>query len=301
MKRFSWAGFALLSAASFAGMAACVRVISQDLPQGEVVFFRNFIALLFLLPLMLRSRVSLRTERFRWHLLRAGAGLGAMYLYFYALAHLPLADALLLNYTSPLFITLFAVFWLKESWTLPRRRALAMGLAGVVLLFHPSSHLFSLPGLVGLGSGLLAGLALTTVKRLSGTEPGMRIVVWFALLASVISAVPMLLVFQWPTGPEWGWVVIMGLFGSMGQLGLTRAYRLAPASQVSPMGYASLVFAAVIGYLGWGEVPDATGLLAAAIIIAAGVMVARERVEPAPEPPSTVPVYGDSDTGSARR
>lgn len=291
MKRFSWAGFALLSAASFASMAACVRVVSQWLPQGEVVFFRNFIALLFLLPLLLRNRVSLRTERFHWHLLRAGAGLGAMYLYFYALAHLPLADALLLNYTSPLFISLFAVLWLKEAWTTPRRRALAMGLAGVVLLFHPSSHLFSLAGLVGLCSGLLAGLALTTVKRLSDTEPGLRIVVWFALLASLVSAVPMLWVFQWPAAHEWGWVVAMGLFGSLGQLGLTWAYRLAPASQVSPMGYASLIFAAIIGYLGWGEVPETTGLMAAAIIIVAGVMVARERIEPAPEPPSAVPVY----------
>ncbi|MCF7821463.1 MAG: EamA family transporter, partial [Mariprofundaceae bacterium] len=105
----AWLGFALLSAASLASMAACVRMVSFDLPQTEVVFFRNFIALLILLPLLLRNRVSLRSDRFHLHLLRAISGLTAMYLYFYALKHLHLTDALMLNYTSPIFIALFAV------------------------------------------------------------------------------------------------------------------------------------------------------------------------------------------------
>jgi len=118
--RYNWVAFALLSAASFAMMATCVRIASTELPQSEVVFFRNFIGLLLLIPFAIRQKLSLKTNHLSLHLFRAGAGLTAMYLYFYTIAHLPLADAVLLNYTSPLFVSLFAVFLLKEALTKDR-------------------------------------------------------------------------------------------------------------------------------------------------------------------------------------
>jgi drug/metabolite transporter (DMT)-like permease len=286
----SWVVMALFAAAAFAGMGACVRLAAADLPQSEVVFFRNFFSLLMLLPLLAGQRVTLRTGRFPLHLFRAAAGLSAMYLYFHALANLPLADALLLNYTSPLFVTLSAVVWLKERSTLVRQWSLLLGLAGVLLVFHPSSHIASLAGVAGLASGVLAGIALTAVKQLSASEPSTRIVVWFALLASLISAVPMMVQFVRPHGEQWLWLLATGVLGSLGQLGMTRAYALAPASQVSPLGYASLIFAGLLGYAIWQEVPDALGLVGAAAIIGAGILVARERSEPLPNPPSAVPL-----------
>lgn len=115
--RASWIFWVLTSAVGFAVMAALVRHLSAVLPQAELVFFRNATALVFLLPLLARQGVSLRTECFGLHLTRAGAGLAAMYLYFHALARLPLTDALLLNFTSPLFVALFATLWLRECWT----------------------------------------------------------------------------------------------------------------------------------------------------------------------------------------
>jgi len=286
----AWVGFALLSSAGFAVMAACVRMASLELPQVEVVFFRNFIALLILIPLLLRQRVPLATHCFHLHLLRAGAGLTAMYLYFYAVNSLHLTDALLLNYTSPIFIVLFAVLWLKEAWTMQRRIALAISLVGVALLFHPSADLVSMPGLLGLASGALAGLALTTVKRMSASEHPIAIVVWFALISSLVSAIPMLWLFQWPTPIAWGWLLGVGLFGSLGQLGLSWAYQHAPITQVSPIGYSSLLFAGVIGFTAWGELPDLIGLGGMLCIVAAGILVARERPTPAPQPPSGVPI-----------
>lgn len=290
MNQRTWIGFALLSAACFAVMAACVRLASQSLPQSEVVFFRNFIALLFLLPLLHRNHVSLKTHCFHLHLLRSVAGLSAMYLYFYALNSLPLADALLLNYTSPIFIALFAVLWLKESWTIPRRWALALSLIGIGLLFHPSAAMASWAGLFGLASGACVGLALTTVKKLSGSDDPVAIVVWFALLSSVLSALPMLWEFQWPDVRSWGWLIAVGLCGSLGQLGLTWAYQRAPVSQVAPFGYMGLIFAGLIGFAVWQELPDLLGLSGMLFIVAAGVMVARERTTPAPQPPSAVPI-----------
>lgn len=290
----TWISFALLSAAGFAAMAACVRIASSHLPQAEVVFFRNFIALLMLIPLMVGQRVSLQTSHFRLHLLRAGSGLAAMYLYFFAVNRLHLSEALLLNYTSPIFIACFAVVWLKERWTIQRATALGVSLLGLALLFHPSAGLASLPGLLGLASGALAGLALTSVKRLSGFDQPLAIVAWFALIASVVSAVPMLWMFRWPSPETWPWLLGVGLFGSLGQLGLTRAYQQAPVTRVSPLGYTSLLFAALIGYIVWDELPDTAGISGMLCIVIAGIIVARERPVPAIQPPSTVPILKNS-------
>lgn len=286
----AWVGFALLSSASFAVMAACVRLASLGLPQTEVVFLRNFIALLILLPLLSHKRISLRTNHFYLHLLRAGSGLAAMYLYFFALGHLPLAEALLLNYTSPIFIVLFAVLWLQEQWTPPRRWALGVSVIGLGLLFHPSTHVLSLPGLLGLGSGVLAGLALTVVKQLSASDDPVCIVIWFALIASIMSALPLPWFFVLPHGIQWFWLLAVGLFGSLGQLGMAWAYERAPVTQVSPLGYTGLLFAGLIGFFAWHERPDMLEVAGMLCIVVAGVIVARERAMPAPLPPGSVPV-----------
>jgi drug/metabolite transporter (DMT)-like permease len=291
MKQFhlNWVFVALVAAASFALMAACARVASQQLPRIEVVFFRNFIGLLLLIPLAMRQKVTLRTQLPWLHVFRASAGICSMYLYFYAITHLPLADAVLLNYTSPLFVSLFAIIWLKEELTLQRKLSGLLGIIGMVCLFHPSSAIASFAGLAGLISGLMAGLALTTVKKLSNTEPGVRIVIMFALLASLFSGIPMLWQFVLPSGTVWLWLLAIGGFGNLGQLCMARAYKLAPASQVSPLGYSGLIFAGLLGFFVWGETPDLWMLGGMFFIIAAGVIVARERTAPMPVPPGATP------------
>ena len=203
---------------------------------------------------------------------------------------------MLLNYTSPLFIAVIAVLWLKERWTRPRIMALLLGFAGVLLLFNPGSEVASLAGLLGLASGAFAGLALATVKKLSASEPAVRIVTWFALLSSLISAVPMLFEFRWPTPELWAWLAAVGLFANLGQLGLTIAYSKAAATQVSPLSYSSLIFAGIVGFLAWGELPDTLGLFGTILVALAGIMVARERSEPLPVPPSTVPAVNPQES-----
>jgi len=286
----AWLGLALTSAASFAVMGACVRMAGRGLPLTEVVFFRNFIAVLMLLPLMIQRGVSLKTSRIGLHMTRSLTGLAAMYFYFIALSGLHLSDALLLNYTSPVFIAVFAVLWLKEEWTVPRRIALGLSLLGLLLLFHPSGELVSFAGLCGLASGALAGLALTVTKRLSDSEEPIRIVVWFALTASLVSALPLLVSFVPPSPVQWSWLLAVGLFGSLGQLTLTAAYRRAPVTHVAPLGYTALIFAAAIGFVAWGERPDLEGIGGMLLITAAGITVARRRANPAPQPPGGVPI-----------
>lgn len=215
---YRWVGFALLSAVSITAMATCIRLVSTELPQSEIVFFRNFIGLLLLIPLAIRRKLPLRTNRLGLHVLRAGFGLCAMYLAFYAIAHLPLADAMLLNYTSPIFVSFFAFLLLREQLNSNRKLSIACGLIGVFCLFHPSSAIASIAGLLGLLSGVLAGLAQISIKKLSTTEPGLLIVMMYAIIGSIVSLVPMLFEYTAPDTRGWLLLLAIGCFGNLGQL-----------------------------------------------------------------------------------
>lgn len=289
MKRFrsgendyNWFAYALLSAASIALMATCVRMASVELPRSEIVFFRNFISLMLLFPFATRRRLPLRTTKLGLHLFRAIFGVVAMYLYFYAIAHLPLADAVLLNYTSPLFISFFAVILLGEQLNKNRKLSIVLGFIGVCCLFHPSSAVASIAGLLGLLSGVSAGLAQVSIRKLSATEPGLLIVIMFAFFGSIFTLVPMLFDFILPDAGGWLALIGVGFFGNLGQISMTRAYTLAPASQVAPLGYFGLIFAGLIGFLFWNETPDYWMLLGTIFICIAGTLVAREHVVPGP-------------------
>jgi len=293
MKRFlsHWAFFSIASSLCFAAMAAFVRVTAAELPRSEVIFFRNFISMLLLLPVVMQQHVRLKTSFFRFHLLRTASGLSAMALYFYAISNLPLAGAVLLNYTSPIFVAVFASLWLREILTRSRKLAVGVGVVGVLCLFQPTAAIASWAGLAGLASGVLGGLALTTVKRLAATDPGTCIVLYFSFLSSIVSALPMFWVYQAPSWPQLLLLLGMACVGTAGQLLLTHAYKLAPASQVSPLSFVSLVFAAMFGFLFWGETPDVSMLIGTALIVFSGVLVVRERTEPMPTPPSAAPEF----------
>ena len=273
-----WVIYATFSAGSTALMSACVRVASQEIPQSEIVFFRSFIALLLLLPLVIKRRLSFRTQKLGTHLVRSIFGFATMYLYFYALAQLQLADAMVLVYTYPLFVSLLAFMILGEQLNRNRKVSIIIGFLGVCCLFHPSSAIASVAGLIGLLAGLSAGVAQISIKKLSITESGLLIVVLFSIFSSIFSFVPMLFEFVMPDTRTWLILIAIGGLGNLTQLSLTRAYQLAPASQVAPIGYASLVFAGLLGFLFWSERPDLWMLVGTVFVVIAGILVAREQV-----------------------
>lgn len=259
----------------FASMGAAVKAVSTTLPDEMTVFLRNLMGLMVVLPLLLRLGLrQLRTEVFHLHLLRSLAGLSAMYCFFFVLARLPLAEGVLLKMTSPIFIPLIALLWLKESLTRLVVLAVPVGLLGVVLVLDPGGD-FSVMALVGILGGALAALAKVTVRRLGAHEPTLRTVFYFSLIATSVSLLPVLWVWRMPTFEEWQLVALMGLMGTLGQLFLTRAYRLAPAAQVGPFSYFSVVFAALYGYLIWGEELSLLFVIGALMIALAGVMAIR--------------------------
>jgi drug/metabolite transporter (DMT)-like permease len=258
-------------------MGAMVKAISVELPNEVTVFMRNVFGLLVLLPWLLRhGGITFRTRILHLHLLRAAVGLTAMYCFFFALAHLHLAEGLLLKMTAPIFMPFIAWLWLRESAPRVALAVLPVGFAGVILVLNPAGD-FNRVALIGLLGGALAALAKITVRRLGRSEPTTRVVFWFALLATLISAIPLTWAWRTPAPQIWGLLALMGTMGTLGQLLLTRGYAVASAAQVAPLTYFSVVYGAVYGYVFWEETLDITFVAGALLIALSGLLALRPR------------------------
>jgi len=268
--------YMVLAAALFAAMGALVKHVATDLPNEMVVFFRSAFGLLALLPLLTRRGApSLRTVRPTGHIVRSLIGLASMYCFFYALAHMPLAEAVLLNYSAPLFIPFVARVWLGEHVSGRLMAVAALGFIGVALILKPGLAIFTPVSLIALASGVLAALAMGGVRGLLNSEPTVRIVFYYSLVSTLVSALP--LTWAWSAPPLRLWWMLLGIgtCASLAHLLMTRAYSFAPAAQIGPFAYATIVFAGVLGWALWGEVPDALAAAGATIVIAAGALTIR--------------------------
>ncbi len=269
--------FAMFAELCFVGMGSLVKLLSENLPSQNVLFFRNLFGVLVLMPLIFKLGIkTLKTNSFKWHLLRSLSGVSAMYCFFYALSELPLADAMLLKISAPLFIPIIAFIWLSEHISLRAVMAVMIGFLGVILVLKPTGtiHIASIAGLLG---GALAALAKVTIRRMSPTEPTSRIVFYFGMISLLVSTIPMFWYWKNPDQSEWVLLFLLGAFGSLGQLFLTKAYTLAPASKIAPFTYSSILFAAIIGWVFWNEVITLLTLTGALLIITAGIIILREK------------------------
>ncbi len=269
-------GALLVSASSglFALMGAAIKLISPHLSLEMIVFFRNFFGLIALSPWLIRAgRAGLATRRLHIHGIRTLSGLAAMYCFFYALGHLRLSEAVLLNFSAPLFIPLIALLWLREA-TPPRLRwALGVGLIGVTLILKPTTGVLSPVALIGLASGLFAAFATVSVRNLSLTEPPERIVFYFGAMGTLVSGIPLLWNWHTPDLTHWGLLFGIGALATAAQVLLTRGISHVPAAHVGPFSYSTVVFATLIGWLAWGEVLDAFSLFGGLMVCAGGVLV----------------------------
>jgi len=282
--------YMLLAELFFVLMGTQIRAVADSLPNEMVVFFRNLIGLQILLPLLWRHGFgSLKTAHPGLHLLRGIAGISAMYCSFYAIAHLPLANAMILKASSPLFIPLIAWLWLKERLHLHILFVVLLGFLGVLLILKPDFLRFAEDekvALIALAGGFFAALAKTTVKKLTGSEGPMVIVFYFALIGLVVSAIPAIVAWKTPIGIQWLHLIGVGLLASIGQLLMTRAYSHAPASQISHYSYSSILYSSLIGWLLWEEWMDGWAWFGAALVTLSGILLIRRRpvTLPADEP-----------------
>ncbi len=263
-----------LSALFFALMGVCVREATANGVNNEmVVFFRNAVGVVFFLPLaMVRGIHPLKTTRPWAHLKRSGFGLAAMYCYFYALAHLPLTDAMLFSYAAPVFTPLIAHLWLKEPLTPRMWLATAVGFSGVLLVAKPSDALISGISLVGILASVMAASAFVSIREMSDTEPAFRIVFYFALFSALLSAIPLLWAWQPLNQTAFLWLIAAGLVASFGQITMSQAYSCAPPGLIGPVAYLAIVFGGWIAWLRWDEVPGHGSLFGAALVFVAGLI-----------------------------
>lgn len=270
-----WKGALLLtlSCLLFAVMGVLIRKISTDVNTQTIVFARNFIGLILLLPFILKKgKQAINTEYYHLHLVRAGVGVAAMYCFFYAIATLPLADAMLFTYAAPVFTPLIAYFWLQESISARTYLAVAVGFTGVCLVLKPSSGIAGQHAIIGLFASVLAAMAFVSVRRLTRSESTQNIVFFYCLNASILSVFPLLWEWQALGLIQLGYLTAIATLATTSQVLLSRAYALAPPGQIGPITYSAILYAGFFGWLLWGEIPDIYSLLGIALVIFSGLM-----------------------------
>ena len=283
-------GLKLGSVLVFIVMSAMIKTTAAHVPAGQAVFFRSALAIpVIVVWLALRGdlKTGFTAKNPVGHVWRGLMGTLAMGLGFAGLGYLPLPEVTAIGYAAPLLVVIFAAMFLGEEVRLFRLASVALGLTGVLIVLSPrltvltgeaAGHREAFGAMLVLGGAIFAALAQVFVRKLVTTENTSAIVFWFSLTATVLSLAT--LPFGWviPTAYEAAILVGAGLLGGVGQILLTSSYREADASLVAPFDYASMLFALLIGYFVFAEVPTWTMLFGASLVIGAGILIIwRER------------------------
>lgn len=271
----------------FTGMAACIKAASGHVPPGEAVFFRSFFAIPVILIWLLWThdlRDGLKTQNIKGHLWRGIVGTSAMILGFTSLAYLPLPEATAIGFAAPIITVILAAIFLGEKIRIYRLAAVLTGLVGVIIILLPRlstdtiTAIATLGALAALGSAALRATALIFTRKLVVAEHTATIVFYFSAIAAFLGLLT--LPFGWTIPPlrETIYLISSGIFGGVAQILLTNSYRYAPAGVIAPFDYTSMILALIVGYALFDEIPTATVLAGAALVMAAGIfIILRER------------------------
>ena len=266
--------YIMAAAFGFAMMSLFVK-LAGDLPAFQKAFFRNFVALIFIFIMMLREKVSFIPPKEHIPDLLGRSFFGTMGLLcnFYALGRLNLSDANMLNKLSPFFAIIFSIFLLKERPKFAQIIGVAVAFVGSLFIIKPGfDNPQVLPAVAGLLGGMGAGIAYTFVRRLGQKQENSRRIVFFFSAFSCILCLPFLLFeYERMSGLQLIYLILAGTFACIGQLGITKAYICAPAREISVYDYTQVIFAAVLGFFVFGDIPDWLSVLGYILIIGAGV------------------------------
>lgn len=266
--------FIVLSALSFTGMNTFVR-LAGDLPTMQKVFFRNFVAMVFAFFAMLKAGDSFKPKKgsVKYLLLRSAAGLAGVFGNFYALDKIELSDASMLNKMSPFFALVFSALFIKEKVKPKQAIAIAVAFIGSLFIIKPTfanTDLFA--SLAGFAGGMAAGGAYTCVRWLGIKGENGRLIVLFFSVFSCILTVPYLIFdYHYMTAFQWFSLLMAGLFAAGGQFAITAAYTHAPSREISVYDYSQIIFAAIVGFFVFGDVPDLWSFVGYIIIISMAV------------------------------
>lgn len=280
----------LVAGLSFALMGVFVKYAAAEFTAAELVFYRALVQIGVAWAVLARAGVTVRTTRLGMHVHRGVAGFVSLFAFFYALTMLPVATAMTLNYSSPLFLALLLAILARERPRPALLGTILLGFAGVILLLRPALDADQLwPGIVGLASGIVSAIAYWNVRQLvQADEPVARVVFYFALFACLGSLV-------WMAPQNWhpvrldnfGALAGVGAFGAAGQLAMTRAYGRGNTLVTAALSYSGIVFASVLGIVVFHDRLPLAAWLGMALIVAAGIMAVQlqpgARKEAAPQ------------------
>lgn len=259
----------------FAVMSLLVKIAGKDMPTMQVVFGRACVTLLLSSLLLWRLRLRPVGSRPGLLLLRGVFGSSALICFYLAVVHLPLAEATVLQQTSPLYTALLAAWLLRERLELRVVVAILACFCGVLLIAEPSwltgeaaAHALDWRYvLVGFGGSFLSACAYVTVRTLGRTEDPNVVVFWFPVVTVTVSAPFALAQWTWPDAAGWALLVAIGIVTQLGQMAMTRGFARAPAGKAAMVGYLQIVVAAVFGAVFFDAWPDGWSLAGVAVIV----------------------------------
>jgi drug/metabolite transporter (DMT)-like permease len=257
----------VVAEAFFAGVGSIVKLLSDDLSESQMIFFRNLFALLFLGPWCLKKGPeALHTQHISLHLFRAATGLSGMYCFFYVLASMPFTSAIMALKMAPFFIPIVANVWLKENILWKTVVAIIIGFVGVAFIINPQQGIQLNLLFIVIFCALLVAITKCTIRKLADTEPAVRIVFYF-ISASTLFSFPLIIIDWQPISDvNLLLLVIIGALSVCGQLLMTQAYHYASPVKIGLLGYSSVFFAAIIGYVFWDE-PLTLGMFFGAVLL----------------------------------
>jgi len=265
----------LLATVAFTAMHAMIRHTAQGLHPFEVAFFRNLFGLVFLAPILFRYGVApLRTRKLKVHALRGILNLVSMLCFFYAVTIAPFADVTALTFTAPIFASALAILFLGERVGPVRWAAIVIGFLGAIVILRPGFGEIGLGPMLTIAAALLWALAMLVIKTLTRTESSLTITAYMMIVLAPMSFLAALPFWTWPEPQQYLELFVLAALGTCGHLCLNQALKEGDTSLVSPVDYIRLVWAALIGYLAFGEVPDAMTWIGGAMICGGAVFVA---------------------------
>lgn len=284
--------YKLASVLILAIMSACIKWLGPEFPTGQIMFYRSLFAVP---PILLAAALGeglhlLKAHSVTPHAMRSITGAGAMFCTFSALTLIPLADAVSIGFAAPLFIVVLAVITLGERVHLYRWSAVAVGFMGVILMIGPhfETGTTSLLGAsFALAGAVLTAASMILIRRMSAQEHSITIAFYFSLTCAAVGLCTLVTGWHAQSPMQTGVLVMTGLLGGVGQLFLTLSYRYAEASVIAPLDYTNMIWATILGYFVFGELPTTIVWAGSIIVISAGLLILwrehrRKIVRPSP-------------------
>jgi drug/metabolite transporter (DMT)-like permease len=289
----------LVGIAGFAVMDATIKWLTADYPVPQVIALRSWFGLPFLILLAMREGglPALKTHRPLVHFGRYALVMLLSLSFFWALSAMKLVDAVAIAFAAPIIITALSVPLLKEAVGPRRWIAIGVGFCGVLIMLRPGIGVFQWAALAALGSALVYSLLMVTTRVYKSTESTAALMLYPQLGMSISGIVMVNFFWVTPTMLDLGLFALAGFFGSIGVMCLTHAFRLAPVAAIAPFEYTALVWATLLGFLVWGELPDGVTLVGVSIVVASGLYIIYRETRKAHQSSPKLPSLSPDDTG----